>query len=399
MRRAVAFHMQRRKPRLTTASLQVLLAALVAALGPASTVNAAVDHNPHKLPLGNVKLPPGFSISLYAPDVPSAREMARSPGGVLYVGSNAAGKVYAVADRNKDHFADQVYTVVKDKWLPVGVAMKGDDLYFSEVNAVWKIKDADKQLGKGARPAKVADFPGKEHHGWKFIAFGPDGKLYVPVGAPCNVCETDDPFGCILRMNADGSGRTVIARGMRNTVGFDWHPVTGDLYWTDNGRDELGDDIPPDELNRTNRGGGTGDKAPHYGFPYWHGKTVEDPQFGGGHKAGEFTLPVQELGPHVASIGMCFYTGKQFPERYRGAIFIAEHGSWNRSSKTGYRITCVRLNDKGESIGYEVFAEGWLGAGDKVWGRPADVLVLPDGSLLVSDDFAGCVYRISYSGS
>lgn len=390
--------MLRFHPRHLAALGPVMLAALVTALAPAATALAAADHNPHKLPLENIKLPPGFSISLYAPDVPSARGMARSPGGVLYVGSNRAGKVYGVVDRDKDYFADQVYTVAKDRWLPVGVAMKGDDLYFSEVSAVWKIKDADTRLGKSASLVKVADFPDKEHHGWKFIAFGPDGKLYVPVGAPCNVCQVEDPFSCILRMNADGSGRTVVARGMRNTVGFDWHPLTGEMYWTDNGRDMLGDDIPPDELNRIVKGSPTGDKAPHFGFPYWHGRSVQDPEFGSGRKAGEFTLPVQELGPHVASIGMCFYTGTLFPERYRGAIFIAEHGSWNRSRRIGYRITCVRLNDQGESIGYDVFAEGWLGAGDKVWGRPADVLVMPDGSLLVSDDYAGCVYRITYSG-
>jgi glucose/arabinose dehydrogenase len=359
---------------------------------------AAPDRNPRKLPLNRIKLPAGFSISLYAPDLPSAREMALSSGGVLYVGSNKAGKVYGVTDRDKDNFADQVYTVAEGKWLPVGVAMKGNDLYYSEVNAVWKIADADKQLGKAAKEKKIASFPDKEHHGWKFIAFGPDGKLYVPVGAPCNVCEVKDPYSCILRMNADGSKRTVVARGMRNTVGFDWHPVSGEMYWTDNGRDELGDDLPPDELNRIRKGSGVGRDAPHYGFPFWHGRAVKDPQFGAGRNAGEFTLPVQELGPHVASIGMCFYTGKLFPARYKNAIFIAEHGSWNRSSKIGYRITCVRLNDKGESAGYEVFAEGWLGADQSVSGRPADVLVMPDGSLLVSDDHAGCVYRITYSG-
>jgi glucose/arabinose dehydrogenase len=248
----------------------------------------------------------------------------------------------------------------------------------------------DDNLKVPPQPAIVyADFPRDTHHGWKFIAFGPDGKLYVPIGAPCNVCDRGDPFATITRMNPDGSGFEVFARGVRNTVGFDWHPVTGELWFTDNGRDWMGDDQPPDELN----------KAPtpglHFGFPYCHGDGIRDPEFGD-KDCGQFQAPEQELGPHVAALGMRFYTGRMFPDTYRGSIFIAEHGSWNRTIPIGYRITLVRVKEN-RAAGYTVFAEGWRHEGE-TWGRPVDLLVMPDGSLLVSDDKAGAVYRIFYSG-
>ena len=214
--------------------------------------------------------------------------------------------------------------------------------------------------------------------------------LYVPVGAPCNVCEPPTTrYAAILRMQPDGTGLEVFARGVRNTVGFDWHPRTGELWFTDNGRDLLGDDIPPDELNRAPAAG------LHFGFPYLHGKSVRDPQFGAGRDLSKFTLPEMELGPHVAALGMRFYTGTAFPAEYREQVFIAEHGSWNRSTPIGYRISLVRLRD-GHAVSYETFAEGWL-QGRNAWGRPVDVLVHPDGSLLVSDDRAGAVYRIAYA--
>jgi len=233
-------------------------------------------------------------------------------------------------------------------------------------------------------------FPSDTQHGWKFIAFGPDGKLYVPVGAPCNICEPDaDRYATIMRMNRDGSGLEVYARGVRNSVGFDWDPATGELWFTDNGRDWLGDDAPPDELNRAPKPG------MHFGYPYCHGGMIPDPEYGHRRPCHDFTAPEQNLGPHVASLGMRFYTGKMFPPSYRNQIFIAEHGSWNRSSKIGYRVTLVRL-ENGKAIAYEPFATGWL-QGEKAWGRPADVLVMADGSLLVSDDYAGAIYRISYA--
>jgi glucose/arabinose dehydrogenase len=234
-------------------------------------------------------------------------------------------------------------------------------------------------------------FPRETHHGWKFIAFGPDGRLYVPVGAPCNVCEREDPrFASIQRMRPDGTGQETFARGVRNTVGFDWDPSTKELWFTDNGRDWLGDDLPPDELNHAPG------KGLHFGFPYRHGKEIPDPEFGKKKIREEFVPPAWELGPHVAALGMRFYTGTMFPDKYRGHIFIAEHGSWNRSTPIGYRVTLVRV-ESGRATGYEVFAEGWLSEG-RAWGRPVDLLVMPDGALLVSDDKAGAIYRISYEG-
>jgi glucose/arabinose dehydrogenase len=353
-------------------------------------------HNSRNLPLGNIKLPQGFAIELYADNVPSARELCLSPSGVLFIGSNSAGKVYAAVDNDHDMHADEVLTLASGLHLPVGVALHDGDLYYSQVESVTRIPDVERDLRHPAKGIKVADFPDKEHHGWKFIAFGPDGLLYVPVGVPCNVCDEGDPYGAILRMKPDGSERHVIARGMRNTVGFDWHPVTGELWWTDNGRDELGDNVPPDELNRIAKGSGVDSAAPHYGFPYWHGGTIKDPDFKD-KAADQYVKPVQNLGPHVAALGCGFYTGAQFPAEYRDQLFIAEHGSWNRSNKIGYRVMLVKTYGK-VSKGYSVFAEGWK-QGENVWGRPADVEVAPDGSLLVSDDFAGCVYRIWYRGS
>jgi glucose/arabinose dehydrogenase len=236
----------------------------------------------------------------------------------------------------------------------------------------------------------VDGLPEETHHGWKYIAFGPDGKLYVPVGAPCNICNPDPPFATILRMNPDGTEREVVARGVRNSVGFDWHPETEALWFTDNGRDWMGDDRPPCELNRVSEPG------QHFGYPFVHGADLLDPEFGSGKDPADYTAPVQELGPHVAPLGMEFYTGAMFPEAYRGQVLIAEHGSWNRSDKIGYRVTLVRLDETREAAAYEPFARGWL-QGESNWGRPVDLEQLPDGSLLVSDDQTGAIYRISYA--
>ena len=339
---------------------------------------------------GDISLPPGFKIDLYA-DVPNARSMTLSENGILFVGTRNSDKVYAIVDNNNDFKADEVVVLASGLQMPNGVAIKEGDLYVAEVNRVLKYANIENTFRNSPIPEIIRDdFPTITHHGWKFIRFGPDDKLYVPVGAPCNVClENDERFASITRMNPDGSEFEIFAEGIRNSVGFDWHPVTNELWFTDNGRDMLGDDIPPDELNN----------APtiglHFGFPFWHGKDIPDPGFGEGHSASEFSLPAQELGPHVASLGMRFYTGNMFPAEYKNQIFIAEHGSWNRSEKIGYRITLVRLQGN-TPISYEVFASGWL-KGDYVSGRPVDIQQLPDGSLLVSDDFAGKIYRISYS--
>jgi glucose/arabinose dehydrogenase len=350
----------------------------------------ACSTNNGQIGTGDISLPPGFKIEIYA-DVPNARSMALSENGILFVGNRKSDKVYAVVDSNNDNKADEVIVVDSDLEMPNGVAVMDGDLYVAEVNRVLKYEDIENTFRTNPSPIIIRDnFPTESHHGWKFIRFGPNGKLYVPVGAPCNVClESDERFASITRMNPNGSDFEVYAHGVRNTVGFDFHPITNELWFTDNGRDRLGDNIPPDELNRAPTNG------LHFGFPFWHGNDIPDPDFGDGHSASEFNLPVQELGPHVASLGMRFYTGEMFPAEYKHQIFIAEHGSWNRSEKIGYRITLVRLQGN-TAISYDVFASGWL-KGEEVSGRPVDIQQMPDGSLLVSDDFAGKIYRISYN--
>jgi glucose/arabinose dehydrogenase len=345
------------------------------------------------VPLAQIKLPPGFAIELWA-RVDNAREMTLgrvgASGGTLFVGSTQAGKVHAV--RFDGGYKSQAVSIVASGiQMPAGVAYKDGSLYVSAVSRILRFDDIEQRLDKPPAPVVVTDkLPAETHHGWKFIAFGPDGKLYVPVGAPCNICEPDAQHANILRMNADGSGMETYARGIRNSVGFDWQPQTRELWFTENGRDMISDDLPADELNRAPRAG------MNFGYPYCHAGDLPDPQFGAKHRCSEFTAPAQKLGPHVASLGMRFYTGTMFPAQYRNQIFIAEHGSWNRSSKVGYRITLVRV-EGGKAVAYEPFATGWL-QGETVRGRPSDVLVLPDGSLLVADDYAGAIYRISYRG-
>ena len=341
------------------------------------------------LPLDKIKLPPGFAIELLA-RVPNAREMALGTRGTLFVGSMEGGKVYAVTARSAGPAT--VSTIASGLNSPVGVAFHNGALYVSAVSRILRFDDIESRLDNPPRPVVVSDrFPTEAHHGWKFIAFGPDGKLYVPVGAPCNVCEPDpDRYAVITRMNPDGSGLEVYARGLRNSVGFDWDPRTRELWFTNNGRDLLGDDSPPDTLNHAPKPG------LNFGFPYCHSGVVADPDFGKKHSCNEFAMPAQKLDPHVAPLGMRFYTGTQFPSMYRDQAFIAEHGSWNRSRKIGYRVTLVRIENN-RAVGYEPFASGWL-QGETAWGRPADVLVMPDGSLLVSDDLAGAIYRIRYAG-
>ncbi len=354
----------------------------------------AISHS--RLPLNLIHLPPGFKIDVYADDLPNARQMALSPQGILYVGSLGAGKVYAVVDSDKDGRADKIYTVASGLKLPSGIAWRDGALYIGAVSKIVRLPGIDGRLANPPAPETVSEaFPKDEHHGWKFLGFGPDGKLYVPVGAPCNLCDEDNPiYASITRIAIDRAGKAsapeIYARGVRNTVGFDWHPQTHELWFTDNGRDMLGDDVPPDELNHAPKAG------LHFGFPYCHGGDIPDPKFGAGHPCSKYQPPAQKLGPHVASIGMRFYTGTMFPAEYRNQIFIAEHGSWNRSTPIGYRVTVVKLDAQGKAVSYQPFAEGWLQHGE-AWGRPADVLVMPDGALLVADDHAGVVYRITYT--
>jgi glucose/arabinose dehydrogenase len=336
--------------------------------------------------LAGIHLPTGFTIETFAARVPGARSLALGAKGTLFVGTRQ-GVVWAIPLANGR--AGEPVRIAKGLNEPNGVAFRDGALYVAEISRILRFDGIEERLANPPAPVVVAsDLPKDGHHGWKFIAFGPDGNLYVPVGAPCNVCERPDPYASILVLKPGAGAHKVYARGIRNTVGFDWHPKTHELWFTDNGRDWLGDDAPPDELNRAPHAG------MHFGFPYCHGGDLADPQYGKGRPCSEFTPPAQKLGAHVAALGMRFYTGAMFPERYRGQILIPEHGSWNRTRKSGYRITLVTLQGD-RAVSYEPFAEGWK-QGESAWGRPVDLLVLPDVSLLVSDDEAGAIWRISY---
>jgi glucose/arabinose dehydrogenase len=355
---------------------------------------AAIAASAHAAPqLDKLRLPPGFRAELVTDSVPNARQMALGRSGdgkaTVYVGSRSAGKVYAF--QLEGGRAGPVRTIASGLEMPSGVAWRDGSLYVAAVSRILRYDAIDDRLEKPPVPVVVSDrLPSDRHHGWKFIAFGPDGALYVPVGAPCNVCEAGERYAVIVRMRADGSGLETVARGVRNSVGFDWSPLDQSLWFTENGRDMLGDDLPADELNRVSRVG------QHFGFPYCHQGDTADPEYGARRPCSEFVAPAANLGAHVAAIGMRFYTGTQFPPAYRGNVFVAEHGSWNRSSKVGYRITRVAVDAQGRAGKPETFVDGWL-QGESAWGRPADVLVLPDGSLLVSDDLAGAIYRIRYA--
>jgi glucose/arabinose dehydrogenase len=349
--------------------------------------------HPEGVQLEKIKLPPGFKISLYSNNVPGARSMAIGDKGTLFVGTRWEGRVYAVLGHDKNTKADQVLVIAQGLFMPNGVAFRDGSLYVAEAFRVLRYDNIETRLENPPAPVVINDsFPHElsheESHPWKFIRFGPDGKLYVSVGAPCDTCEPkDDRSATIMRMSADGSGLEVFARGIRFSVGFDWDPMTSELWFTANGPDKFGQNIPADELNRAPY------KGLDFGFPFCFG-SIPDPFFGRKHSCPEFASQEVELGPHVAPLGVAFYTGKMFPEKYRNQIFIAEHGSSNRTIPIGYRVTLVRI-ENGHPTDQEVFAEGWL-QGDRAWGRPVDILVTSDGALLVSDDKAGAIYRISY---
>ncbi len=336
--------------------------------------------------LQSIELPPGFTISVFA-EIPYARSLALGAEGTVFVGSRSDDKVYALRDYDLDGISDQTWLLASGLDTPNGVAFYQGDLYIAENSRILRLNKIESQLDRPPRLETVYDdLPEYTHHGWKFIAFGPDNRLYIPIGAPCNVCESSDAAR-IISIKPDGSDPKIHAEGVRNSVGFAWHPETEEMWFTDNGRDNLGDDLPPDELNHAPEPG------MHFGFPYCHGGNIPDPDFDS-FECSDFSPPAIKLGPHVASLGMRFYTGTQFPKRYQNQIFIAEHGSWNRSIPIGYRISLVSLkNDR--AIAYETFAAGWL-QGRQAWGRPVDVLVMADGAFLVSDDKQGLIYRISY---
>jgi len=360
------------------------------------TDNAEVSQDSTQLYLDRLNLPEGFSIALYAENVEGARSMAMGADGTLFVGTRNEGKVYALKDTDGDYKVDENYTIASDLDQPNGVAFKNGDLYVAAVSKMFKYTDIESQLENTQDPKLIYDdYPTEFHHGWKYIAFGPDDKLYVPVGAPCNICDSatvDKRYASITRMDLEGKNREIVAHGVRNTVGFTWHPDTDELWFTDNGRDMMGDDIPPGELNKLTEAG------QHFGYPYCHGGTVKDPEYGDQRPCSDFVPPVQPLGAHVAALGVKFGKGPMFPEAYRGHAFLAEHGSWNRSSKVGYRITMVKL-ENGEAVSYEPFIDGWLDEeSQEAFGRPVDLLFLEDGSLLISDDEGNAIYRVTYKG-
>ena len=335
---------------------------------------------------------PGFTLSVLTDEVPNARQMALAASGLLFVGTRRAGKLYAVVPAADAGADPEVVTVASGLVMPSGVALLGDDLYVAALDRILRYPDIEATYRNRPRPEIVTDeLPDARHHGWKYLSVGPDGFLYVNVGAPCNICKSDDPrFASILRMDPATGATTVYAHGVRNSVGMTWHPETEQLWFTDNGRDMLGDDVPPEEVNVVV------DVGAHYGYPHVHGEAILDPQFGAGHDPADYVPPAVEIQAHSAALGLAFYTHGAFPAEYAGALFIAEHGSWNRSSKVGYRVSVVRFGADGPA--YTPFIDIWL-ANERASGRPNDVVVAADGSLLISDDQGGRIYRATYTGT
>lgn len=342
---------------------------------------------PDKLPTAKLKVPAGFNIEVYASGMANARSMAEGDKGTIFVGSRLVDKVYAIVNKDGKR---EVKVIASGLHRPNGLAFKNGTLYIAELSKVSRIDKIEDVIDNPPKPTVIyEDLPKDEAHGWKFIAVGPDNKLYVPVGQPGNNVLHDDAHGQIRRMNLDGSGAEVIARGVRNTVGFDWNPETRQLYFTDNGRDWMSEDVPQDELNRITKVG------EHFGAPYCLQGNIVDPEFGWGKSCADYTAPVGLLGPHSAALGMRFYTGRMFPAAYRNQIIVARHGSWNRTTKVGGDVLLVKLNKDGTMKSTEPLITGFL-EDNKYIGRPVDVLQIKDGSLLVSDDYNGAVYRVSY---
>jgi len=343
--------------------------------------------------LTQLTLPPGFNISLYADKLPNARSLALGDDGVVYVGTGKEGKVYAVQDSNNDGIADKYFVIASNLYMPNGVAYKDGSLYVAAVNRILRFDDIGKHLTNPPEPVVVYDkLPSDKHHGWKYLRFGPDNKLYTAVGAPCNICKPpQEIYTSLIRLNADGSDLEILAGGIRNTVGFDWQPETGALFFNDNGRDRLGDDVPPEELNQWSV------KGEHFGYPYCHGGDIPDPEFGKEKKCEQFKAPVWKYKAHIAPLGMRFYQGKQFPPEYKNQLFVAQHGSWNRTEPQGYRVVLINFKQN-QPVSEHDFISGWLLKDGSVFGRPVDILTLPDGSLLVSDDTLGVIYKVTYQG-
>ena len=337
-------------------------------------------------------VPDGFRIELFASDVINARQLALGDEGTIFVGTRKEGKVYALVDHDKDGRADKRYLIDKNLNMPSGVAFRDGSLYVAAVNRILRYDNIEKRLTKPPKPIVVVNnLPDDSHHGWKAIEFNTAGNLFIPVGVPCNICISDDKrHGTILELNIETGRTTTYATGIRNSVGLAFHPDDDTLWFTDNGRDWLGDDSPHDEINHAHSSG------LNFGFPYLHGNKTLDPDYGEQAEISDYTLPAVELGAHVAPLGLAFYTGKVFPEKYHSNLIVAEHGSWNRSDKAGYRVIHVQLNGN-KVVNVEPLITGWLNKEeDEAWGRPVDVLMLPDGSLLISDDYADAIYRVTY---
>jgi glucose/arabinose dehydrogenase len=360
-------------------------------------VSHALAFSVQAISLDKLSLPAGYHISIYADSVKNARQMAVSKNGLVIVGSRDAGLVHALVDKDGDGYAETVLKIAEGLNMPSGLTIHEGDLYVAEVSRILKYKDIEKNYKQLGKPEVVIDgLPTEKHHGWKYIDFGPDNWLYVPVGAPCNICETnggekfDNPeYASILRFNVATGEKQWVAKGVRNSVGFDWHPQSHKLWFSDNGRDMLGDDVPPCEINAVETVG------QHFGYPYFHAGTIPDPEFGKDKNMTDYVAPKKNLMAHVAPLGIHFYQGLMFAPDMQNRLFVAEHGSWNRTQKSGYRVMMANIVD-GEVTSYEPFIEGWLEADNSAWGRPAAITSLADGSLLIADDFANVIYRVSY---
>jgi glucose/arabinose dehydrogenase len=354
---------------------------------------ALVAQSDYQELLGKLHVPEGFALSIYSDDVKGARSLALAENGVVFVGAGQEGKVYALQDSNADGKADKRYIIASNLSMPNGVAYKDGSLYVAEVNRISRYEHILDHLNLPPQPVVIYDqLPSDPHHGWKYLRFGPDGMLYTAVGAPCNICKPKEAiYTSLVRLEPDGSHFEIIAVGIRNTVGFDWQPGTKTLFFTDNGRDNLGDDAPADELNRWLT------KGEHFGFPYFHAGDIADPDILTDKKMQDFSPPAWKFKAHVAPLGARFYLGDQFPQPYKNQLFVAQHGSWNRSKPDGYRIALIKF-DHELPIEETIFIDGWLDKEDTVLGRPVDILETPDGSLLISDDQLGIIYHVKYTG-
>ena len=367
-----------------------IIQALLLYLVICNTALVFAQRSSHQDLLKNLHVPAGFKLSVFADNLPNVRSLALGDNGIVFVGTGTSGQIYALEDANKDGFAEKHFTIASGLYMPNGVAYKDSALYVAEINRIIRFDRITDTLAKPPKPVVIYDqLPTAKHHGWKYLRFGPDGKLYSAIGAPCNICKPERPYGTLFRLNPDGSQFEILATGIRNSVGFDWQPETNTLFFNEHGRDYLGDDLPPDELNQWSKFG------EHFGFPYCHAGDIADLEFGTEQTCKQFIPPVWKYKAHNAPLGLRFYRGKQFPTGYKNQLFVAQHGSWNRTKPDGYRIALVRFNQH-QPISEEVFIDGWLTKDNNVLGRPVDILELPDGSLLISDDHTGLIYKIEY---